>query len=140
MLGVILSALVFAILSTQVHYNALIWLADQLKRGYQIGAMTETFVELLVFVSLIWVPALSGLIARDLLLRRCVRQHLEGAICHGCRYSLIGLEIFERQGDVYVLCPECGDEVILGNNNLTEADINPQLLRFTSCQDASTRK
>lgn len=128
MLGVILSALVFAILSTQVHYNALIWLADQLKRGYQIGAMTETFVELLVFVSLIWVPALAGFVARDLLLRRCVRQHLAGAICNGCRYSLIGLEIFDRQGEAFVRCPECGNEVILRENNLTEADINPKLL------------
>jgi hypothetical protein len=128
MVAVILCSLILAILSTNVHYHALIWLADRLKTGYQIGAFSETFVELLVFVSLIWVPALSGFITRDFLLRRCVRQHLSGAICHGCRYSLIGLDIFDLQGETHVLCPECGEKVNLARNNLSEADVNPQLL------------
>lgn len=120
-------SLALAITLAAPHFYALEWIASMLSRHGKVDAMTDTLLNLLVFVSFIWVPALAALIVRDRLLYACLRQHLGGAICPGCRYSLIGLEIYGPSGMPIVKCPECGDEVKLNHHSLTEADINPEL-------------
>jgi hypothetical protein len=123
----LVASLAIAITLASPHYYALRWIAKQFWVNDKVDVMTDTLLNLLVFVSFIWVPALTALIVRDRLLHRCVRRHLDGAICPGCRYSLIGLEIFGPTGRSKVRCPECGDEIRLNHHSLTEADINPLL-------------
>lgn len=123
----LVASLAFAITLASPHYYTLEWVAKQFMANDKVDVMTDTLLNLLVFVSFIWVPALTGLIVRDRLLHRCLRRHLDGAICPECRYSLIGLEIFGPGAMPRVRCPECGEEVKLNQHSLTEADINPLL-------------
>lgn len=82
-----------------------------------------------LLASVIWLPALACLMVRDVWLRRVLKQQLQAAHCPGCRYQLVGLAIAEEGGRKLVRCPECGFEIVLNDGHVTEADINPKLLR-----------
>jgi ribosomal protein S27AE len=89
--------------------------------------MLETSIEFAPAMNFIWLPWMSALVVSDRLLERLLRRHLQGAECPRCSYNLIGLDIYEKLGYKLVQCPECGKEVILADNNLTESDIDPTL-------------
>ena len=76
--------------------------------------------------------ALSGLIARDLVLWRFLKhaiwRRIERMRCAKCQYSLLG----QREHDGIVRCPECGEITtlrLLGLNS--EADLLPPELHAT---------
>jgi hypothetical protein len=123
----IIAAFFVSVTIAGFHFAFLYWFARLLNNGNQISVMVDTFLNLLVFVSFIWMPYLTGLIVRDQLLHRSLRLHFEGAICPKCRYSLVGLELHGPDGSKRVKCPECGRDMALSIINLTEADINPHL-------------
>jgi DNA-directed RNA polymerase subunit RPC12/RpoP len=52
-------------------------------------------------------------------LRRRLRECIAEARCANCRYPLLGLAV--RDGAV--LCPECGERVVLADFGLTPADL-----------------
>lgn len=123
----VIAAFFGSIIIAETHFAFLYWFARLLNNGNQISIMVDTFLNLLVFVSYIWMPYLAGLITRDRLLRRSLRVHFDGAICPNCKYNLVGLELHGPESARRVKCPECGRDMSLNNMNLTEADINPHL-------------
>lgn len=82
----------------------------------------------LLLTSVIWLPAISAFLVRDLWLRSVIRKQLRTTNCL-CGYQLVGLEIREESGSKVVTCPECGNRIELNTGHITEADIDPQLLR-----------
>ena len=123
----VIAAFAFSIWISSSHHWFLRWIAAFITNRKQPGAMLETFIDLFVFVSGIWMPYVAGFLARDRLLHRSLKKHLGGAICPNCRYSLVGLGLHGPEGAKRVTCPECGHEAALTILNLTEADINPEL-------------
>jgi DNA-directed RNA polymerase subunit RPC12/RpoP len=55
------------------------------------------------------------LIVRDRWLRWALRRHIKSAKCPGCGYLLLGLQV----QDGAVVCPECGDRLMLTDLGLT---------------------
>jgi hypothetical protein len=95
----------------------LAFMATGFVTGIPIAFMSEYFdhhasahgwILVLVSIPLVGVPVLVALLTKDALLRRRVRRILRTrGVCHGCRYSLIGLPVDTRN---FVTCPECGIE------------------------------
>lgn len=81
-----------------------------------------------MLAGIIWFPVLCTFIVRDLWLRGVVRKQLRTSNC-ACGYQLIGLEIQSISDSKFVTCPECGNRIELNTGHITEADIDPQLLR-----------
>ncbi|MGH7130794.1 MAG: hypothetical protein ACREJO_02480 [Phycisphaerales bacterium] len=65
-------------------------------------------VQLLIYLG---APAFGWLIARDIWLRRAIRQQLFDTLCPGCKYQLLGLPIDHES----VQCPECGRRTALND-------------------------
>lgn len=87
-------------------------------------------------------PALAGLLVRDVLLRRflinAIRLRIERVRCLSCRYILIG----QRADGDAVSCPECGATNLLRALGITEADLIPpesELDRLSTEADADRR-
>ena len=84
-----------------------------------------------IWVTIVWVsggigiPFITGLIARDLWLKRCFRELLDSVRCSRCDYSLVGLELLDEADSPSVRCPECGIKLRLKALGLTEEDIDP---------------
>jgi hypothetical protein len=84
-------------------------------------------VALVVATSLIWGPAIIGLLARDWVLIRAIRKQIDNARCPKCDYSLLGLTVRnDDTGRAWVQCPECGAKHFLLNLNLSPEDLFPQ--------------
>ncbi len=83
----------------------------------------------LLFTGVIWFPVLCAFLVRDRWLRHSILSQLRTTDCSGCGYQLIGLTIQEADGVKFVTCPECGNHTMLNTGHITEADIDPQLLR-----------
>lgn len=69
-------------------------------------------------------PWLGYLWLRDIWLSRQVRRLLAGARCPHCKYSLLGLVVYQNGEHRCVRCPECAFELTLSEHGVTEADIN----------------
>jgi hypothetical protein len=82
----------------------------------------------LMLSGVVWFPILCTFITRDLWLRGVIRRQLRSSDC-ACGYQLIGLEIQHDSASKFVTCPECGNRIELNTGHITEADIDPQLLR-----------
>ena len=109
--------------------------AQAMLSGALLGFLRRTFgsnlkaQDLQLALSLaMWiaVPALAGLLARDVFLRRRLRdviwRRLEQVRCPHCRYSLLG----QRVSDSLIRCPECGGTTTLQTLGLaSEEDLIP---------------
>lgn len=105
----------------------LILLANTLRRPPGI------IVLFVVATSLIWGPAIIGLIARDLALIRAIREQINNARCPECQYSLLGLAVHHGDdGLPWVRCPECGTKIFLLDLNLSPGDLIPRESRKVS--------
>ena len=98
--------------------------ADRL--GMDLFGAQELFSSLLlgviIFGWLVGAPALMGLLWRDWLLRRALRDAIGQAICANCRQSLLGLPLIPGRSAA-VRCPECGAVMVLGHIGLTPEDL-----------------
>ncbi len=65
-------------------------------RGVQVVGLTGS----------VWMPAVGGLAARDVVMRRWLSRWIVESRCPGCEYPLEGLPIEAGR----VKCPECGEE------------------------------
>ncbi len=70
--------------------------------------------------------ALAGLLVRDRLLIRAIRDRVTLARCPACHYSLLGLKVQTEGWETRVRCPECGAEHDLAAIGLTAADLIPR--------------
>ncbi len=89
----------------------------------------DAFLEAAAVSVFMWVgaPALAGLIVRDVVFRRRLREviwrNLERIRCPHCRYSLLGQRVSE--GHV-IRCPECGGHTTLADLGLaSEQELMP---------------
>jgi hypothetical protein len=67
----------------------------------------------------------SGMISRDLLLRRGLRVRIGSTRCLNCRHSLLGLPLLPAV-QPSVRCPECGAVMVLEPLGLIAADLMPR--------------
>lgn len=79
----------------------------------------------MALLAVLGIPAFSGLLIRDMLLRRflirAIRLRIDRVRCLGCKYILIGQRAIGDQ----VTCPECGRANQLGALGITAADLIP---------------
>lgn len=109
----------------------------------QMGLRSITVSDILgnpyVFVGVpaitLLVGLLTGLLVRDLVLLRLLRDEIHKARCPRCRQSLMGLPIQSRAlgppepGDAVVRCTECGRKWVLFDIGLTPRDLIPWEMR-----------
>lgn len=76
-------------------------------------------VPLLVVLAASLVGGIAGLAWFDRWLGRAIRLRLRTTVCPKCAYSLLGLGV--RGGEV--VCPECGDRIVLAAHGLTPDDL-----------------
>jgi heme exporter protein D len=86
--------------------------------GFEVGAK-HLFVPLALGCSVVAVPAVLALVARDMVLRSVLRDRLRTARCPNCQFSLLGLPV----ADDATRCPECGMMIQLRAHNLTARDL-----------------
>jgi hypothetical protein len=103
---------------------------------FAISHRRDAFLEVAAVSVAMWVgiPALAGLIARDIIFRRRLREiiwrNIERIRCPHCRYSLLGQHVgFGEQ----IRCPECGGTTTLAALGLASAD---ELMPPANAQDA----
>lgn len=86
--------------------------------GFELGDR-YLIVPLALGCSVVAVPAVLALVARDMVLRRVLRNRLQTARCPNCQFSLLGLPV----ADGATRCPECGMVIQLRAHNLTAGDL-----------------
>lgn len=89
---------------------------------------TSDCASLVSTTGIIWFPWFTTLLTRDIWLWNSVRDQIITVRCSMCKYSLMGLPIQRNENFPYVDCPECGQRIMLYDNGLAEADIDPTLL------------
>lgn len=97
--------------------------------SYHYGFLQTLTADVITFTGYIWFPILLTLFARDRWLIRSIRKQLRSSVCAGCGYQLRGLEIHSTEHGKHVICPECGTPTQLNTGHISEADIDPKILR-----------
>jgi hypothetical protein len=100
---------------------------------------------LLLGVTSILVPALAGLLLRDMALWLGVRDEVNRARCPKCRQSLLGVPVQEvgLGGDPakrFIRCPECGRKFMLLDIGITPRDLIPFEQRAVAPDFAKKRR
>jgi hypothetical protein len=116
------------------YFSALLWFALTESYGYsfgrilalQVGNTPAEYISSTVFIAGFFVmPWVFATVTRDIWLIKCVRTMINRVRCDRCNYSLLGLAINNEEGEPEVLCPECGNMIVLSQHNLTATDIDP---------------
>ncbi len=94
--------------------------------GYSGGL--QMLYMLAIFTGMGWFPAICFLLARDRLLHLSIRKQLSQALCSKCGYSLLGLKVIDQDGQQAVQCPECGQTITLKDLDLSQEDLDPNLV------------
>ncbi|MDF1809534.1 MAG: hypothetical protein P1U42_07560 [Phycisphaerales bacterium] len=84
-----------------------------------------TWIFMTLFLGPLFVVLVVGLRISDRLTRSVLLKQLNNVVCIRCEYSLIGLEIHEIESGIKVVCPECGESMLLVDIGISETDINP---------------
>ena len=109
--------------------HAVVYYLNDWYYNYDIDFLETLTADMTIATGYVWFPLLLCLFVRDRWLIRCVRRQLRGSVCAGCGYQLRGLEIHASDKGKHVICPECGTPTELNTGHITEADINPELLK-----------
>jgi len=99
----------------------------------------------LLGVTTVLVPALAGLVLRDLALWWGVRDEVNRARCPKCHQSLLGVPVQEigLGGDPakrFIRCPECGRKYMLLDIGITPRDLIPFEQRAVAPDFAKKRR
>jgi hypothetical protein len=121
-------------------------LSDQIRMdGWLLVPDSHDGRVILLAVTTVFVPAMTGLLLRDLALWWGVKDEVNRARCPKCRQSLLGVPVQEvgLGGDPakrFIRCPECGRSYMLLDIGITPRDLIPFEQRAVAPDFATKRR